>query len=323
MEVAVVSWNILSESLCDPSYFTQCLSKYLETEYRWNRIKFYLFHQIQKNAIICLQELTDEWIEKLLLFFLLNNYQFVYDSGQHLSTGIAYPQNKYILEKIKFVNVGDYIYKLGSQNGTIKHGWLYKIMSAFVKILKRNVYEDPWVLAMKRKNRIVGIKVKDKASKIDFYVFTYHFPCMFYNLPVMNIHALAICNIMETESKQTPYIIAGDFNSKQNSDVYSIMRYGALRGTLPKSSIFKTDPTFEKFVGLVCPHEILKKTPLLTCCSYNSRQKTLFKDTIDWIFHSLNFRVIDVLPMNEKIYNAIPDENEPSDHLMIGCTLVL
>ncbi len=96
MTHAIYNFNLLSTNLASASWHKNCDAKHLDTNYRWNIIKERLQSQMNKTSIICLQELSTEWISLILLLAIENDYIFVYDS-QFLGVGIAFPNDKYTL----------------------------------------------------------------------------------------------------------------------------------------------------------------------------------------------------------------------------------
>src|SRR6266478_348376 len=92
--VTVYTYNLLSTRLADADFHNRCFPQYLATGYRWQLIRQRLSVQMKMKSVICLQELSEEWITKLMELFVLNEYLFVYDSAW-LGVGIAYPLTTY------------------------------------------------------------------------------------------------------------------------------------------------------------------------------------------------------------------------------------
>lgn len=76
--VRVVTYNVLSSSLCSASYFTNTLDpKYCDSKYRFDGLVTKLEPEIEKNAIICLQEVSLAWSGKLHTFLESKDYDFI------------------------------------------------------------------------------------------------------------------------------------------------------------------------------------------------------------------------------------------------------
>jgi mRNA deadenylase 3'-5' endonuclease subunit Ccr4 len=76
--IRVASYNVLSSSLCSPSYFAQVENdKFCASKYRLDGLMKKLSVEIDKNAIICLQEVSLAWTSKLHPFLESKGYHFV------------------------------------------------------------------------------------------------------------------------------------------------------------------------------------------------------------------------------------------------------
>jgi mRNA deadenylase 3'-5' endonuclease subunit Ccr4 len=76
--VRVATYNVLSSSLCSASYFSHVADeKFCSSKYRLEGLLTKLSTEIDKNAIICLQEVSLAWTGKLHAFLEAKNYGFV------------------------------------------------------------------------------------------------------------------------------------------------------------------------------------------------------------------------------------------------------
>ena len=57
----VSSYNVLSSHLAEPSYFTHCAPEHLAASYRYDLLLKKMDGEVEKNAIICLQEVSADW----------------------------------------------------------------------------------------------------------------------------------------------------------------------------------------------------------------------------------------------------------------------
>jgi mRNA deadenylase 3'-5' endonuclease subunit Ccr4 len=57
----ISSYNVLSSHLAEPSYFTNCYPEYLDADYRFESLLKKMDREVEKNAIICLQEVSADW----------------------------------------------------------------------------------------------------------------------------------------------------------------------------------------------------------------------------------------------------------------------
>ncbi len=330
--IRVFNLNLLSTKLCSPGYHRKCNPAHLKTSSRWWLIQKQLNDQILLNAVICLQELTEEWLSLLLPFFTHRNYMFVYDS-QWLGVGIALPTGEFSLQKVTFFPIGENIksqcvYKQQYSNTCLLSlaFWRQPLMLAkkcfiMIKNMIIKQKDDVWHLAGKRSNRMIGIQLMTLNGHL-LNVYTYHMPCAFQNPSLMNIHAAQVVKTVQETAGIFPYILAGDFNSVQNTDVYKMIT----QGIMPKfasSTIFSKVPTYYGFASMQSAYvSKQKKEPFFTC--YSHVHDLPFMDCIDYIFHSSSLNCIDVLPTrSERPTSTFPNEEEGSDHLAIGALFLL
>ena len=74
----LVTYNVLSSSLASPSYFVECDPKHLDSENRYEKLLELLKEEMdRREAVICLQEVSQLWSGRLHAFFLKHNYYFV------------------------------------------------------------------------------------------------------------------------------------------------------------------------------------------------------------------------------------------------------
>ncbi len=302
--IQIFNYNILSTKLASPQYHKNCNPKHLETSTRLLKIKEILKEQIDQNSIICLQELSEESISNLLPFFVNHKYTFVYDS-QFLGVGIAFP-NKFILYDVHIISIGE---TLNQQCKWRKVGRFESIFNFFKKLLITPI-QDVWVTAIKKTNRVIGIKLSD-TNRTKFAIWTYHMPCAFTNIPLMNIHASALLSIIEKHSIGLSYILAGDFNSKPDSDVYKFITTNSMP-LIPTSNVYYKVPMFTHITPLYSAYG--HNEPIYT----NRSGASDFNGCIDYIFATKNFKLQQKLKLNQNHNNPLPDEKEPSDHLPIG-----
>jgi len=319
--VSVYTYNLLSTRLSDASFHNRCFPKYLDTEYRWELIHERLSSQMKKNSVICLQELSEEWIMKLMGLFLQNEYVFIYDSAW-LGVGIAYPSSLYSFKGMSMIAVGEHLQKECKRAPKttqslipygLSHAWRY-IQSWFITPKQE---EDPWEGAIRAKNRLIGVSLSDKTGHC-FKVFTYHMPCLFRNPNLMNIQAAALLTTVQKEAQDHAYVLAGDFNSTPDSEVYRMITKG--RCVFPRSTSFMTTPDFKLDIMQSAYDSVNSCEPAYTNFSHTCRSVAPFRDTIDYIFFS-GMTCTQVMATREDRSTAtFPNAEEPSDHLPLCAT---
>ncbi len=85
----------------------------LQTQNRWNLIEKQLSNYIAHDYIICLQELSIEWLTYLFPFFQQHHYSFIHGHviDGKMSVGTAFPNSKFKLVSLKWFHVGSEIEK--------------------------------------------------------------------------------------------------------------------------------------------------------------------------------------------------------------------
>jgi endonuclease/exonuclease/phosphatase family metal-dependent hydrolase len=253
-----------------------------------------LKNKVKENYIICLQELSDEWISVLFPFFVDNKYTFAYDS-QFCGVGIAFPSH-FKLQEIECHQVGDKLKKLVDDE------------------CKNNI--DSWQRSVSTRNRILLLTLRHGSTT--FSIANYHMPCKFRDSSLMMIHASMILQIAKEFANGKPYILAGDFNSTPDSNVYKMITGVEYQKDYEQVSYMT--PAFNTgdltSVYTLCNN----KEPCFTNYS-NAGDNGDFCDTIDYIFLSNHWKVKNVLDLIDKPETYLPNERQPSDHLPIGATI--
>jgi 2',5'-phosphodiesterase len=65
----VVSYNVLSSHLCGADHYNMCKPEDLDPPTRRKRVEALLMEHMDKQAVICLQEVSVQWVGELTPFF--------------------------------------------------------------------------------------------------------------------------------------------------------------------------------------------------------------------------------------------------------------
>ena len=60
----ITSYNVLSSCLAEPDHFSTCNPTYLEKDYRLHKLFEKLLPEISMQAVLNLQEVSNEWAGK-------------------------------------------------------------------------------------------------------------------------------------------------------------------------------------------------------------------------------------------------------------------
>lgn len=77
--IRIASYNVLSDSLCEPSHFFKCQPDDLNESVRFQRVIKKLKEEMNKGSVLCLQEVSRNWGSKLIPFFEENGYAYAGD----------------------------------------------------------------------------------------------------------------------------------------------------------------------------------------------------------------------------------------------------
>jgi mRNA deadenylase 3'-5' endonuclease subunit Ccr4 len=326
----LITYNVLSSHLSEADYFKSCDPQNLNPELRLQKLLKKLTPEIEKKAIICLQEISTLWAGELHRFFAENNYYFITGlygkpHNGYMGVGVAVPINSYSILDVKIERLTDGRDWAGLDQFEVKIRNFWQKINYFFNV-KRTV-QHPQYYAQTRLNQFIFITLKDKASQNKFSVANYHMPCIFFVPQVMTIHCAMIAQKIQQLAQENEFILAGDFNIRPNSPQYKLLTTGKIE---PSNSnyplLLKNDPWQPdlQFPLKSAYFEAMGKEPDFTNYA-KVKDKTPFIDTLDYIWLSPNWQVKEVLPLPNKqeINSFLPNDLEPSDHILLGGEFIL
>eukprot|EP01124_Arcella_intermedia_P033307 TRINITY_DN7954_c0_g1_i1.p1 TRINITY_DN7954_c0_g1~~TRINITY_DN7954_c0_g1_i1.p1 ORF type:complete len:325 (-),score=55.52 TRINITY_DN7954_c0_g1_i1:8-982(-) len=318
MDVEVVSYNILSDSLCSPSTYPHCTPAALDTPLRFEKIKQKLTHRIESNRpIIGLQEVSRAFSAQLYTFFENLGYCFVYSSyhAQHtgyMGVALAYPRDLYAMKDLKIHRLTDLCANMPPPGQ-----W------------------DAWQSARECTNVLILAHLQQKSTSKEFSLGVYHMPCYYGStekMKAMNIHVILLVQYCQDAAGGRPLVVVGDFNFYPVDSCYPLVLEGRMDGV----HLEKPEPwplvvgnrTNGWFKGMRSAYRERGGEPRLTCLHNGTEEK--FGEVLDYIFISGEWGVravidigIDVEEYKKKGITSLPTLEEPSDHVLIGATLFI
>jgi len=111
---AFVTYNILSEKLCDAGCFSRYPAEHVDQEYRWTRIEAKLRAAMADEAVIMLQENSLEWTSRIAVicaelgYLPLSRCSGGTFSG-YMGVALLVPTHKYDVIRVRMARVGDEI----------------------------------------------------------------------------------------------------------------------------------------------------------------------------------------------------------------------
>ena len=239
LRVRLVSYNVLSSHLASTYQFPTLNPSHLEASNRLPEVIKKLDREVQKNSIICLQEVSQDWAGNFYSYFFQNNYHSVFQGygkrfNGYMGCMIAWPS-----DSIKVLDVD--ISRLSDKR---EGGWPVAPKPGFVGKFKRilSTFREPfeklgwlsrpaidhWTMSENRFNILTSVKLEDKNSGKIFFVSNYHMPCAFYAPMVMSIHSEMAAKHIQNLAGSSPYILAGDWNIKPFDSSYQILTTGTM-----------------------------------------------------------------------------------------------
>jgi len=326
----VVTYNVLSSSLTGD--FHACDPQDLKPAVRLKRVLGKLRPHVDDGAVICLQEVSVSWAGPLHAMFAQKGYHFVLDlygnvwSG-FMGVGMAFPTDRYDVVNVDIQKLADTKYWPKPKPLSFLQKLTANVVKLWRKVTRTKPPEDPWRVARYRKNGVIHCALRCKTSEEQFSVVTYHMPCLYKNPPVMTIHAALLVQYAERMSKGRPFIIAGDLNIKPRDSAYGLFTKGSMAADDPE---YPQPPPGEEWRPVISSPlrsayaQYLGQEPEFT---NNAKfgENPQFIDTLDYIFLSNHWETVGVhnLPARSSISAPQPTAREPSDHLLLGCTIRL
>ena len=200
--VRLVTYNVLSSHLCEPTHYIACKPEDLDPATRLARLKTLLEPQCEGQAVICLQEVSTQWVGELTPFFEERGYTFVTGNYGNAFNGfmgvsLAWPKARFTSEEVAITRVADTKPWPKAPKKEPKSKWAVALGGAWASL--RTLWAKPtkppfdvWHETKRRSNFMVSARLKCKKSSRTFAVSTYHMPCLFGSdekVQVMTNHA--------------------------------------------------------------------------------------------------------------------------------------
>jgi 2',5'-phosphodiesterase len=326
----IISYNILSHHLTEAERYPKSSPEDLNPSIRLTRIKKKLNSEIQKNSILCLQEVPLDWAGDFHKFFISHNYYFVIGhygktKNGYMGIGIAVPLEIYNVDLVKIERLADSVgWKPISKINLFLRAIAKRTFSLIGK--SRDSLDHPGIFAKKRMNQFVFLDLENKKSSHKFSIATYHMPMAFFLPQVMSIHIAMYINRTQELANGKPLILTGDFNLSPKSPQYNWISKGIqdTNHVAYPMNLIKNGTENFNFPMRSAYSTVMGKEPDWTNYGQNGQKKP-FIDTLDYIWISNEWKVTSVIPLPHlaEIQSPLPNEQEPSDHLMIGADLEL
>lgn len=338
--VRIVSYNVLSSQLARTDHYPTLNPSHLLASNRLPVVLKKLDEEIEKKAIICLQEVSQDWAGELHTYFANRGYYLV--SGLYgkkfngyMGCVLAWPTDSLSVLNVDISRLSDK--RKGGWPRDPKKGTISRLLSSVWSTVRHPLEDfgllqrppiDHWSMSENRFNIILSVKLEDKQSGQAYYVSTYHMPCAFYAPMVMTLHAEMAAKHVQQLADDCPYVLAGDWNIKPYDSTYNLMTTGMMDAGHPNWPAPKHGmewmPTARPMRSAYA--ETNHGEPDFTNYA-RVKQGDPFIDTLDYIFCSEQWDIdaVKALPTREQASGPFPnlDESEPSDHILIAADLSL
>ncbi len=350
----IVSYNVLSSSLCGPSHFVACDPADLDPAMRIERVKAALQPHMESGAVVCLQEVSMKWVGQLTPFFERAGYTFVsgnYGSphSDYMGVSLAWPKERYVSERVEIARAADAKpWPDAPKPAASKRGALGRFASKLRSTWRavRGVWFgplprppiEPWAEAKKRHNMVVSARLRCAKSGRVFAVSTYHMPCLFGSDPkcqVMTIHAALAAKRALDFAEGAPCVLCGDFNIGPGTAPYNLLTTGSLHGAAdaagPHPHMPPPRPSDPWMPSVPTPFASAYAAaqgaePDFTNLATTAWSAEPFVGTLDYIFLSPGWKATAVRPLPHRdevmpTCKSYPTADEPSDHVAIWADL--
>ena len=111
-DARIVTYNVLSSSLCEPGYFTHCAPEDLDPPTRLAKVLAKLEPEMAKGAVIGLQEVSQKWAGEMHAFFAARGYHLVCSLygkpfNGYMGIAMAVPLSLYTVSKVDISRCSD------------------------------------------------------------------------------------------------------------------------------------------------------------------------------------------------------------------------
>jgi len=340
----VVSYNVLSSHLSSPSHYTTLDPSHLEADNRLPLVLKKLENEIessQNSAVICLQEVSNDWAGEFHTWFSNRGYHLVTGLygrkfNGYMGVAIAFPTDVFETIDVDISRLSDK--RIGGwpkepEKSTLVNTitTLKSIIMAPLKVmgLIQRPKEDHWSMSQRRHNILLTTTLNEKKTGKTFCIGNYHMPCAYYNPMAMSLHSeMAAKHVQEIASskKDIPYIVAGDWNLTPNSSQYKMMTTGKLDQDDPAFPTPKHGMDWSVTTKPMRSAYAEKDDGEPNFTNYaRVKEDDAFIDTLDYIFLSREWSVESTKPIvhRDKANGPFPNSFEPSDHVLIAADLSL
>jgi mRNA deadenylase 3'-5' endonuclease subunit Ccr4 len=361
--INIATYNVLSKPLANPEFYSAPDYKLEDLDYakRLPKILNHLKTQIDRSAIICLQEVDCTTLSALEIFFHQYNYRLITASygfflDGYMGVSIAIPQRYSIVQIDRYRIVdGKPWPKLAKPSSirlmitamckAVNLSWFPRLDLRWKSVIRWVSPPDnsAWIKMSNKGNFLLSCLLESNINNSEqFIISTVHMPLEYQ----IDSHMITYTTLIKQRLDQLTrdwsgrysdgtisrpeLILAGDFNCDPKSHAYQTMTVDDYinRNQLNRSPMFNNFPLEDTWRPTSYPpyKSMMKRLygtePEYSCCTKSIRSKTKFIGLLDYVFFSNG-----LTPIAGQICNPdgriCPNSDEPSDHLMLTGSLRL
>lgn len=336
----VVTYNILSPTLCSWKRFPHCKPEDLQEPLRWERVVAKLDHAIaSKPTVICLQEVDETWAGRLHSHFQSKDWHFAYAMTpmtyfKPIGVAMAWPKDLR-LEDLRFLRVSEVLPQVAVPEESFWQRFKARLRSLVASSSPKPSAAgaaEPWSIAARKQNRVLAMRLEMPSGQ-HFVVANYHMPCLFdeaVNRQAKAIHCVLLREVLKNNFPDDPLVLVGDFNTKPEDSEMQLLKHGQLDA---KDVAF---PEAYEGLELADLHRVSKDwtlqsayaqrwghEPEFTNYAWVEDCPESFRATLDYILVSSQIEVVDVLELPDtKLGDPVyPTSEQPSDHVLLAADL--
>ncbi len=203
--INIITYNVLSSNLADLMQNEKKDNKLvypieiISNDIRWHKISNFISNKLNKqipNLIICLQEVSEDWLILFASLFTKFNYKYInvqYGRAFNGNMGImiAYPSDL-IIVKSNFFNIGSHVL----------------------------VIDEISARAASKSNIAILVIFEKESINLKFGIITYHMPCEPLIPKIGLTHSKILYKKIIRFMKNTVWLFVGDFNMLPNTKTY-------------------------------------------------------------------------------------------------------
>jgi 2',5'-phosphodiesterase len=340
LNARVVTYNVLSDSLCSPKSYPTLNPEHLDPAVRLPSVLERIGDEVKHKSIICLQEVTYNWAGSLHTYFANQGYNMITGLygrkfNGYMGIAIAIPTSKMEILDVNICRLSDQREGGWPRPPEDETDGLGKVINNILSFAKKPLIKigilstppiEPWSYSENRVNMLLQVKLRDRDTQRPFCLGNYHMPCTFYCPPVMTIHSDMAARVLQSYAENLPYILAGDWNIKPQDSMYKLLTCGTMDkedpAYPPPRYGVEWTPSLEPMQSAYAVVEG-KEPDFTNFAAPRNIGDEGFCDTLDYIFCGSDWKVKSVkkLPHRDEAGGPFPNNIEPSDHVLLAAEL--